>query len=79
MFNVPRRYASYDGIVTAKVKRALAEQSYAKLFANWQGVMVGDGELWFSAVGKTGVLRIIAIGFSHNTFLPAFSSWMTIS
>ena len=53
--------ASYDGIVTAKVKRAIAEQSYAKLFANGQGVMIGDGELWFAGVGKTGVVRIIAI------------------
>lgn len=51
----------YERIVAAKVKRAITEQSYAKLFANWQGVMVGDGELWFAGVGKSGVVRITAI------------------
>lgn len=51
----------YDGIVTTKVKRAIAEQSYATLFANWQGMMIGDGEVWFAAVGKPAVVRITAI------------------
>lgn len=51
----------YERIVTAKVKRAITGQSYAELFANSQGVMVGDGELWFAGVGKAGVVRITAI------------------
>lgn len=44
--------ADYDKVITAKVKAAVAKQTYATLFANWQGVMIGDGEIWFSGVGK---------------------------
>lgn len=53
--------ASYDKVVTAKVKEAVTKQSYATLFANWQGVMIGDGELWFSGVGDGDQIKIIAI------------------
>ncbi len=53
--------ADYDQVVTAKVKHALDAQAYESLFANWQGVMVGDGEIWFSAVGDPGEIRITAI------------------
>lgn len=42
--------ASYDEIVTPKVKAALAKQTYATLFANAQGVMIGAGEIWFSGI-----------------------------
>lgn len=52
---------NYDRIVTAKVKRAVADQSYATLFANWQGVSIGDGEIWFSMVGGAKAVRITAI------------------
>lgn len=58
--------ADYDQIVTGKVKDALAKQTYAALFANWQGVMIGDGELWFNGVCgddacKQQTVRITAI------------------
>lgn len=53
--------ADYDKIVTAKVKDAVARQTYAALFANWQGVMIGDGEMWFSGVGDANVIKITAI------------------
>lgn len=53
--------ARYDSLVTAKLKRAVAEQAYAKLFANAQGVSIGDGVVWFSGVGKDNAVRIIAI------------------
>lgn len=53
--------ADYDLIVTAKVRQAVAAQSYANLFANWQGVMIGDGEVWFSGVGDNNVVKITAI------------------
>lgn len=53
--------AEYDKIVTAKVKHAVSGQTYQTLFANWQGVMIGDGEMWFSAVGDGGSIKIIAI------------------
>ena len=55
--------AAYDQILTAKVKKALAAQQYATLFANDEGVMVGDGEIWFSGIGaaKPATVRITAI------------------
>lgn len=53
--------ADYDKIVTAKVKEALARQTYATLFANWQGVSIGDGEVWFSGVGASQAIKITAI------------------
>jgi len=53
--------ADYDQIITAKVKHALQTQTYETLFANWQGVMVGDGEIWFSGVGEADVIKITAI------------------
>ena len=53
--------ADYDQIITAKVKHALQTQTYETLFANWQGVMVGDGEIWFSGVGDADVIKITAI------------------
>lgn len=53
--------ADYDKIVTAKVKDAVARQAYATLFANWQGIMIGDGEVWFSGVGDADVIKITAI------------------
>lgn len=53
--------ADYDQIITAKVKHALQTQTYETLFANWQGVMVGNGEIWFSNVGDTDRIKITAI------------------
>ncbi|GLK84552.1 hypothetical protein GCM10017653_26220 [Ancylobacter defluvii] len=53
--------ASYDKIVTAKIKQAVAAQSYPTLFANWRGVMIGNGEIWFSGIGDEGRIAIIAI------------------
>ncbi|MFB9948577.1 hypothetical protein ACFFP0_06930 [Rhizobium puerariae] len=51
----------YDKVVTSKVKQAVARQTYPTLFANWQGVSIGDGELWFSGVGAKNTVKIIAI------------------
>jgi len=53
--------ADYDKIVTPKVKSAIEKQTYATLFANWQGVMIGDGEIWFSGVGDGNAIKITAI------------------
>lgn len=43
--------ADYDKLITPEVKAAVAKQTYATLFANWQGVMIGDGTVWFSGIG----------------------------
>jgi hypothetical protein len=40
----------YDQLFTPPVVAALERQSFATLFANAEGVMVGDGEVWFSGV-----------------------------
>ncbi|WP_309086622.1 hypothetical protein [Chelativorans sp.] len=58
--------ADYDRVFTAKVKEAVSKQTYANLFANWQGVMVGDGEVWFSGICKNEAceqrtVKIIAV------------------
>lgn len=58
--------ADYDQIVTSKVKDAVAKQTYETLFANWQGVMIGNGELWFNGICsdnscKQQTVKIIAI------------------
>ena len=53
--------ADYEKIVTPKVKKAVANQTYATLFANWQGVMIGDGEVWFSGIGDNAKIKVTAI------------------
>ncbi len=37
-------------VLTAKVIKAVESQSYASLFANQRGVMIGEGDVWFSSV-----------------------------
>jgi len=51
--------ARYDAIITPAVRAALLKEDKGPLFANWQGVMLGNGEVWFGLVGKT--VRVIAI------------------
>jgi hypothetical protein len=55
-----------EDLLTPKVLAAIKRQTYASLFANDRGVMIGDGEVWFSAVCrdaacKDAPIRIIAI------------------
>lgn len=53
--------ADFDKIITAKVKQTVLDQIYPALFVNWQGISIGDGEVWFSGVGDQSVIKIIAI------------------
>lgn len=39
--------ANYEKIATPKWKGVILAQEPAKLFTNWQGIMVNRGELWF--------------------------------
>jgi len=41
--------ADCEKAFTKKVREAVARQSYETI-ANWQGVMMGDGEVWFAGV-----------------------------
>jgi hypothetical protein len=40
----------YSEIFTPEVRAAVLAQSPDTLFRNWQGAMVGNGELWFTGV-----------------------------
>ncbi|MGB7251182.1 MAG: hypothetical protein WBC73_19770 [Phormidesmis sp.] len=40
--------ADFDQVVTAPVITAMANADYGSLFVNYQGAMIGDGEVWFS-------------------------------
>jgi hypothetical protein len=73
-FNRPRFYrdtrsvrADYDRIFTPKVRKAILAQRFEQLFGRDQGVMIGDGEVWFHHVcsnttcSPPGPVRIIAI------------------
>lgn len=45
--------AHYDEIFSPDVIAAIQKQDPEKLFKNWQGVMVGSGEVWFGAIKLT--------------------------
>jgi hypothetical protein len=38
----------YDRIVTPALAKLIAEQKFDTLFVNWQGVMLGQGEVWIN-------------------------------
>lgn len=53
--------SNYDEIITDKVKSALSKQTIEELFVNYQGVMVGNGEIWFGSLvdeSKYGITTI---------------------
>lgn len=39
---------NYDKILTEKIKKALMNQKVKETFVNYKGVMVGQGEIWFT-------------------------------
>jgi len=51
----------YDSVFDAGLKQQIAAARAEDLFANWQGVMLGDGRLWFGATGPGGRLGINAV------------------
>ena len=40
----------YDKIVTPALAKLIAAQEFDQLFVNWQGVMIGQGEVWFTGI-----------------------------
>lgn len=40
----------YDKIVTPSLSKLIGEQKFDELFVNWQGVMLGQGEVWINGV-----------------------------
>lgn len=40
----------YDHVFSDKIVAAIGKETYAALFANDQGVMIGDGEVWINGI-----------------------------
>ncbi len=40
----------YDSIFNANVKEAILQQGMTDLFINWQGLMIGRGQVWITEV-----------------------------
>ena len=52
---------NYKAIINKKVELAVKNQNPQHLFKNWEGVMIGNGEIWFQKLGpinKRGELEI---------------------
>lgn len=56
---------AYPLVMTERVRSAIEAAEPDTLFANWQGVRIGRGELWFGGVYEDGAetydIRIIAV------------------
>jgi hypothetical protein len=67
--NAEEFIANYEKIVTPKWKDIILSQEPARLFTNWQGVMVSRGELWFTPIcidqGCQNV-KLYIIAISHT-------------
>ena len=50
---------NFDLIFNEKIRTAINNVDYNNLFSNYQGVMIGDGEIWMSIID--GEMKIIAI------------------
>jgi hypothetical protein len=53
---------TYDQLLTPVIKRAIEKQVPECLFANWQGVMIGDGEVWFEEQ-QDGSMKIKTVNY----------------
>ena len=52
---------NYNTIITEDVKKALLNQDVTKTFVNYQGVMVGDGEMWLTHFKNKAMIYAINI------------------
>jgi hypothetical protein len=52
--------AKYDTIFNSHVLQSIAQQSAKCLFGNYQGAMIGTGEVWFSEQ-QNGTMKIITV------------------
>ena len=43
----------FDTIFSPEMKKIVRDQSPDSLFKNWQGLMIGNGEIWFGEIGVT--------------------------
>jgi hypothetical protein len=52
--------ARYNNIFTEHIRKTILRQSAHCLFGNYQGEMIGDGEVWFSEMDN-GSVKIITV------------------
>jgi hypothetical protein len=61
----------YDNILTDEIKTAINDQTWANLFANYRGVMFGNGQVWLNGICKDDTcaefdVKIITIQSTDN-------------
>ena len=56
---------SYDDVFTPGVLVAIKSQTYETLFANDMGVMIGNGQVWFSEIGEGEEKAVKIIGINQ--------------
>jgi hypothetical protein len=65
----------YGRIITTQVKEALAAQTARCLFGNWQGAMIGHGELWFRQQSDSR-FKIVTVNLDPTSAKPvAATRW----
>lgn len=52
--------SQYNSIFNAHVRQVIAQQSAECLFGNYQGTMIGDGEVWYRAQ-ESAAMKIITV------------------
>ena len=52
---------SFDKIFTPAMKSAILNQPNSDLFANYQGLMLGNGEVWAQYDAETNALKIFSV------------------
>lgn len=66
IYNKDEFLKKYDRIFTSLVREKLLAQKVDKVFVNYQGIMVGDGDLW---IGKqNNKLGVIAVNIINNPY-----------
>ncbi len=51
ILRTPRSFLEhYDRILTPEITAAIARQRYENLFVNYQGVMIGNGQVWIAGI-----------------------------
>ena len=56
----------YDDIFDKDLNSKIANADTHNMFANYQGVMLGDGEVWFGSDGNN--IKVIAVGVCRRYF-----------
>jgi hypothetical protein len=52
---------SYDLVFNSNVRHAVIQQDPSRLRANWRGLIVGDGEVWFAIEDSSNKFKVTAI------------------